>query len=139
MKIQGTVLEHIPRMQNGNVHQAVEVHHHGLGAVQLPDHAYPGIPSPYGVFLHIRPVGVQQLPDAQAADEILRFPPHHAALLHQGLQQLQSLRQAPPVHQAPGFRQGFRTARPEGIVLPVRKNSLGAAGRRQKAKEDPCA
>lgn len=85
------------------------------------------------------PVGVQQLPDAQAADEILRFPPHHAALLHQGLQQLQSLRQAPPVHQAPGFRQGFRTARPEGIVLPVRKNSLGAAGRRQKAKEDPCA
>ena len=139
MEIQRTVLEHVPRMQDGNIHQAVEMHQHVLGTFQLPDHAYPGIPPPDSVFLHVRTVGVQQLADAQAADEILRLAPHHASLLRQGLEQFQSLGQRAAVHQAARLRQGFRAARPEGIVLSVRQNSLGAEGRRQQAKEGPCA
>ena len=139
VKIQGPVLEHISCVKSGNIHQTVQMNHHGLGATQLPDHAYPGISLPHGIFFHVRPIGIQQLADAQPPDEFLRLFPHHAALFRQGLQQFQSFRQAAAVHQAAGLCKGLRTARPEGIIFSVRQNSLGTESRRQKAKEDLCA
>jgi len=33
-------------VKSGNIHQTVQMNHHGLGATQLPDHAYPGISLP---------------------------------------------------------------------------------------------
>ena len=139
MEIQRPILEYISRMKSGNIHQTVQVNHHGLRATQFSDHAYPGISLPHGIFLHIRPIGIQQLADAQPPDEFLRLFPHHAALFRQRLQQFQSFRQAAAVHQAAGLCKGLRTARPEGIIFSVRQNSLGTESRRQKAKEDLCA
>ncbi len=90
MEIQRPILEYISRMKSGNIHQTVQVNHHGLRATQFSDHAYPGISLPHGIFLHIRPIGIQQLADAQPPDEFLRLFPHHAALFRQRLQQFQS-------------------------------------------------
>ena len=57
----------------------------------------------------------------------------------QGLEQFQGLRQTAAIHQPARFFKGCRTARPEGVILPVGQSGLGAEYRYQKATAGPCA